>query len=127
MPRPPGGSSYPRRVSAQEVTQALGPLDALQPIGSQSGSGECWLTRTGTDELVLKIVVHEHEPGRFQREVRALERLNSRRVMRVTTTARSTPRAAAIPTYAASSSPAVISATASRRFPPRATGQSGAF
>lgn len=83
MPRPPGGSSYPRRVSAKEVTQALGPFDALQPIGSQSGSGECWLTRTGTDELVLKIVVHEHEPGRFQREVRALERLNSPRVMRV--------------------------------------------
>jgi serine/threonine protein kinase len=32
---------------------------------------------------VLKIVVHEHEPGRFQREVRALQRLNSPRVMRV--------------------------------------------
>lgn len=80
--QPPGGT-YPRRVSEQEVAQALGPFDALEPIGSQSGSGECWLTHTGTDELVLKIVVHEHEPGRFQREVRALERLKSPRVMRV--------------------------------------------
>jgi serine/threonine protein kinase len=31
----------------------------------------------------LKIVVHEHEPGRFQREVRALERLDTPRIMSV--------------------------------------------
>ena len=53
------------------------------PIGDRSGSGECWLARNGTNRSVIKVVVHEHEPGRFDREVEALARLNSPRVMRV--------------------------------------------
>jgi eukaryotic-like serine/threonine-protein kinase len=83
MPSLPHTSTYARRVSADEINVLLGPFDDLQPIGDRSGSGECWVARTGADRHVLKIVVHEHEPGRFEREVTALARLNSPRVMRV--------------------------------------------
>lgn len=76
-------SSYVRRVNADEVNSALGPFDALDPIGDRSGSGECWVARTGDDHHVVKIIVHEHEPGRFEREVSALARLDSPRVMQV--------------------------------------------
>lgn len=83
MPQLPHASKYARRVSADQVDTALGPFDELNPIGDQSGSGECWVGRVGADRQVIKIVVHEHEPGRFEREVRALARLNSARVMSV--------------------------------------------
>lgn len=83
VPSLPHASTYARRVSADDVEAALGPFDELRPIGGQSGSGECWVGRTGGDRHVVKIVVHEHEPGRFEREVEALARLASPRVMRV--------------------------------------------
>jgi hypothetical protein len=83
MPSVPQSSTYARRVSADEVSAALGPFDELEPIGGRSGSGECWVVRSGEDRHVIKIVVHEHEPGRFEREVAALARLDSPRVMRV--------------------------------------------
>jgi serine/threonine protein kinase len=76
-------SNYPRLVPQDEVDAALGPFDELVPIGDRSGSGECWIARSGGDRSVVKIVVHEHEPGRFDREVTALSRLRSPRVMRV--------------------------------------------
>jgi serine/threonine protein kinase len=79
----PPTSSYVRRVSADEVNAALGPFDELNPLGDRSGSGECWVTRNGDQLEVVKVVVHEHEPGRFAREVEALARLASPRVMRV--------------------------------------------
>jgi serine/threonine protein kinase len=83
VPNLPKASTYVRRVSAADVEAALGPFDELNPIGDQSGSGECWVGRVGADRQVIKIVVHEHEPGRFAREVTALARLDSARVMRV--------------------------------------------
>lgn len=83
MPSLPHASSYVRHVSANEVNAALGPFDQLDPIGDRSGSGECWVARTGGDRHVIKIVVHEHEPGRFEREVTALARMRSPRVMQV--------------------------------------------
>jgi eukaryotic-like serine/threonine-protein kinase len=83
VPSLPRTSTYVRCVSADEISAALGPFDDLHPIGDRSGSGECWLVRTGTDTHIVKIVVREHEPGRFQREVAALARLDSPRVMRV--------------------------------------------
>lgn len=76
-------SPYPRLVDADEVNNLLGPFDEIIPIGDRSGSGECWVARNGTDRHVIKIVVHEHEPGRFEREVRALARISSSRLMRV--------------------------------------------
>lgn len=83
MPNLPLTSTYVRRVNADEVNAALGPFDELNPIGDRSGSGECWVARIGADLQAVKIVVHEHEPGRFEREVGALARLDSPRVMRV--------------------------------------------
>ena len=80
---PVSTNSYSRLLSADEVNNLLGPFDELDPIGDRSGSGECWVARNGTDRHVIKIVVHEHEPGRFEREVRALTRLSSPRLMRV--------------------------------------------
>ena len=83
MPSVPHTSTYARRVSAAEIDASLGPFDDLEPIGDRSGSGECWKVRSATETEVVKVVVHEHEPGRFEREVTALARLDSPRVMRV--------------------------------------------
>jgi eukaryotic-like serine/threonine-protein kinase len=83
MPPLASPSSYPRQVGAGEIVAALGVFDELIPIGEQSGSGECWVAVRGKDRRLLKIIVREHEPGRFAREVTALARLNSPRIMRV--------------------------------------------
>jgi hypothetical protein len=58
VPNLPKASTYVRRVSAADVEAALGPFDELNPIGDQSGSGECWVGRVGADRQVIKIVVH---------------------------------------------------------------------
>jgi serine/threonine protein kinase len=78
-----GSTSYSRLLSLGDLEATLGPFDSMEPIGNRSGSGECWRVRVGTEERVVKIVVRENEPGRFAREVAALERLSSPRVMRV--------------------------------------------
>jgi eukaryotic-like serine/threonine-protein kinase len=72
-----------RQVPENEIKSALGPFDSLIPIGGLSGSGEAWRARKGNDELTIKVIVHEHEPGRFAREVAALKLLNSPRLMRI--------------------------------------------
>jgi eukaryotic-like serine/threonine-protein kinase len=72
-----------RQVPENEIKAALGPFDSLVPIGGPSGSGEAWRARKGSDELTIKVIVHEHEPGRFAREVSALKLLNSPRLMRI--------------------------------------------
>lgn len=73
----------PRTITEGDIQAALGPFDELTPIGSQSGSGEAWRACKGTDVLGIKVIVHEHEPGRFAREVDALKRISSPRVMRI--------------------------------------------
>jgi eukaryotic-like serine/threonine-protein kinase len=72
-----------RTVSAQDVETALGPFDSLTEIGEESGSGECWRVDRGGQVLALKVIVKEHEPGRFERELEALKRMSSPRVMHV--------------------------------------------
>jgi hypothetical protein len=64
-------TSYPRNVTASEIEAELGPFDAISPIGDRSGSGECWLVRDGVDQAVIKIIVHEHEPGQARETCRA--------------------------------------------------------
>lgn len=72
-----------RTVTAQDIEASLGSFDSLTEIGQPSGSGECWRAERGGQVFALKVIVKEHEPGRFDREVEALKRLNSSRVMRV--------------------------------------------
>jgi serine/threonine protein kinase len=72
-----------RIVTAQDIENALGSFDSLTEIGEESGSGECWKLERGGQVLALKVIVREHEPGRFQRELEALKRMHSSRVMRV--------------------------------------------
>jgi serine/threonine protein kinase len=90
-------TSYPRNVTAAEIANELGPFDEITAIGDRSGSGECWLVRNGLDQAVIKVVVREHEPGRFDREVEALARLNSPRIMRVLDRGEITSAAATYP------------------------------
>ncbi len=52
-------------------------------MGSASGSGECWRIRQGTDVFACKVVVHASQPERFEREVEALQRIHSPRVVGV--------------------------------------------
>jgi serine/threonine protein kinase len=72
-----------RTVTAAEIEAALGPFTSLDPVGDDSGSGECWRADRAGAVSAIKVVVKEHEPGRFDREVKALERLDSPRVMKV--------------------------------------------
>jgi serine/threonine protein kinase len=70
-------------VTAPELETQLGPFASIQPIGLQSGSGECWRVARGADEHVIKVIKQEPEPGRFERELRALRSISSPRVMKV--------------------------------------------
>ena len=72
-----------RVVTESDLEAALGPFDELVAIGGRSGSGEAWKARKGADVVAIKVVVHEHQPGRFAREVAALKRIKSSRVMRI--------------------------------------------
>lgn len=72
-----------RTVSEDEVAAALGPFDGLRELGQPGGSGECWLAERGGSALAVKIIVREHDPGRFSREIEGLSRLDTPRVMKV--------------------------------------------
>jgi serine/threonine protein kinase len=66
------------RVFGEEEIQAqLGPFDSVTPVGQPSGSGECWRLQKGADIEALKVIVKSPEPERFEREVKALERVTS--------------------------------------------------
>ena len=69
-------------VTEAELQAQLGPFGSIQAIGPQSGSGECWHVARGTEERVIKVIKQEPEPGRFERELRALRTVSSPRVMK---------------------------------------------
>jgi eukaryotic-like serine/threonine-protein kinase len=70
-------------VTRIDIEGALGVCEEASPVGSQSGSGECWrVTREGV-VMACKVVRNMSEPERFPREVVALQRVNSNRVVRV--------------------------------------------
>lgn len=73
----------PRVMQSTEISAQLGPFDAVTPIGQPSGSGECWRLEKGSNVEALKVIVKEPEPERFEREVTALERVDSPLVMDV--------------------------------------------
>ncbi len=70
-------------VTRADIEQALGPCDEVARVGSPGGSGECWRVVQGGEVLACKVVVKGSEPERFQREVTALERIHSPRVVSV--------------------------------------------
>jgi serine/threonine protein kinase len=72
-----------RTVLPEEIQAALGPFNEIEPIGARSGSGECWRVKVNGETQLIKVLVHEPEPWRFEQEVAALNRLHSPRVMRV--------------------------------------------
>jgi serine/threonine protein kinase len=68
-------------ITEVEITHKLGAFDAVSPLGSPSGSGECWKLERGAEALALKVIVKHPDPDRFDREVEALQRVESARVM----------------------------------------------
>ena len=71
-----------RSLSRDEIAKAFGALSRLEPLGEPGGSGECWrATSAELGDVALKVLVHPHEPGRFDREVEGLKRVSSPHVM----------------------------------------------
>lgn len=70
-------------VTKDDIERVLGPCDEAAPVGSPSGSGECWRVVQGSTVMACKVVLNMSEPERFRREVVALERISSPRVVRV--------------------------------------------
>jgi eukaryotic-like serine/threonine-protein kinase len=70
-------------VSEADIEQALGPCDSITRCGSPGGSGECWRVEQGGQVRACKVIVQASQPERFQREVTALQRIQSRRVVNV--------------------------------------------
>jgi serine/threonine protein kinase len=70
-------------VTEAELVQALGPFDQISLIQVPSGSGECWRVTQGGQERVIKVIIRELEPGRFERELKGLRAVSSPRVMKV--------------------------------------------
>jgi len=71
-----------RSLSRDEISKAFGALSRLEALGEPGGSGECWrATSAEWGDVALKVLVHPHEPGRFEREVEGLKRVSSPHVM----------------------------------------------
>lgn len=70
-------------VTKEDIEAALGPCDDARPIGSPSGMGECWRVVQGADVIACKVLLEPGESERFDREVLAMTRLNSPRVVAV--------------------------------------------
>lgn len=70
-------------VTRADIEAALGLCDEVDRVGSPSGSGQCWRVVRGGEVMACKVVIKASEPERFQREVAALERIKSPRVVRV--------------------------------------------
>lgn len=70
-------------VTRADIEAALGLCDEAARVGSPSGSGECWRVMRGGEASACKVILHASEPERFRREVVALERIQSPRVVRV--------------------------------------------
>lgn len=70
-------------ITRSDIEGALGSCEDAAPVGSQSGSGECWRVAREGVVMACKVVRNMSEPERFQREVIALQRLSSPRVVRI--------------------------------------------
>ena len=70
-------------VTRADIERALGPCDAAERVGSPSGMGECWRIVQNGAVKACKVITRAYEPERFEREVEAMQRIDSPRVVRV--------------------------------------------
>jgi serine/threonine protein kinase len=70
-------------ISRADIEKALGACSAAARVGSQSGSGECWRIEQNGRVFACKVVTKNSEPERFEREVTAMQRVQSPRVARI--------------------------------------------
>jgi serine/threonine protein kinase len=73
----------PHVFTDTEIQAQLGPYDQVQAVGRPSGSGECWRLEKQGRAQALKVIVKNPEPERFAREVEALSRVSSPRIVDV--------------------------------------------
>lgn len=70
-------------VTRTDIEGALGPCDEAARVGSPSGMGECWRIVQNGDVKACKVITASYEEERFDREVEAMQRISSPRVVRV--------------------------------------------
>jgi serine/threonine protein kinase len=68
-------------VVSQDIENELGPCGDVRRVGSPSGMGECWRVERGGEVVACKVITAEAD--RFEREVEAMARLKSPRVVRI--------------------------------------------
>lgn len=65
------------------MERALGPCDEAKRVGSPSGMGECWRIAQNGAVQACKVITSAYEPERFEREIEAMQRIDSPRVVPV--------------------------------------------
>jgi eukaryotic-like serine/threonine-protein kinase len=70
-------------VARADIERALGPCEEAERVGSPSGMGECWRVVQNGAVKACKVITRGYDSQRFEREVNAMQRINSPRVVRV--------------------------------------------
>jgi len=70
-------------VTRADIELALGPCQEAARVGSPSGMGECWRVVQNGAVTACKVITRGYDPVRFEREVSAMQRINSPRVVPV--------------------------------------------
>lgn len=70
-------------VTRADIERALGPCQEAKRVGSPSGMGECWRVVQNGTVTACKVITRGYDPERFEREVNAMQRINSPRVVPV--------------------------------------------
>ena len=70
-------------VTKADIEAALGPCEDTARVGSPSGMGECWRVVQNGEVKACKVITRTYEEERFNREVEAMQRINSPRVVQV--------------------------------------------
>ena len=70
-------------VMRTDIERALGSCEEAARVGSPSGMGECWRVVQNGEVKACKVITRDYDSERFDREVAAMQRINSARVVRV--------------------------------------------
>lgn len=70
-------------VAKEDIERALGRCEDAARVGSPSGMGECWRIVQNGAVSACKVVTRGYDPERFEREVTAMQRISSPRVVPV--------------------------------------------